>query len=154
MVEILPATIADLDRLVHLENELFISDRIPRRQFRYLLTKANSIVAKIGQKEKLVGYLVLLKRSNSRRLRIYSIGISREARNRGYGQELVRFAERIAQQNGLQRLTLEVCEHNNTALQLYQKAGFSPYGIKPHYYEDGCNALLLEKEIFPEGSNP
>jgi len=154
MVEILPTTIADLDDLVHLENELFISDRIPRRQFRYLLTKANSIVVKIEQEEKLAGYLVLLKRINSRRLRIYSIGISREARNRGYAQELVRFAERIAQQNGLKRLTLEVCEHNKSALQLYRKAGFSQCGTKPHYYEDGCNALLLEKEIFPEDSNP
>ncbi|MFV0438707.1 MAG: GNAT family N-acetyltransferase [Desulfopila sp.] len=144
---IVPATLADLDDLVGLENEVFASDRIPRRQFRYLLTKAHSIVVKIDDADQLAGYLILLLRRNSRRLRIYSIGISAGARNRGYGRRLVQFAEDVARLRGLTRLTLEVCEHNVAALSLYRRTGFLAYGIRPDYYQDGCTALLLAKEI-------
>lgn len=147
MVKILPATINDLEQLVALENELFTSDRIPRRQFRYLLTRANAITVKIDQEDKLAGYLILLRRRRSYNIRIYSIGISKWAQGRGYAQEMVRFAEKVAEENGLRYVTLEVCEKNNSAIRLYEKAGFSKYGDKPEYYEDGCNALLLRKEI-------
>jgi len=150
MVQIIPATIADLEQLLHLEDELFTGDRISRRQFRYLLTRANAIAAKILQDEALVGYILLLRRRNSNNLRIYSIGISGQARHRGYGQALIRFAEKTAEQIGCRHLTLEVCEHNNSAIKLYTAAGFSRYGLKPGYYEDGCHALLLRKEIASE----
>lgn len=150
MVQICPATIADLQPLVDLENELFTSDRIPRRQFRYLLTKANAISVKIVEDGTLAGYLILLRRRNSRNLRIYSIGISPAARQRGHGRRLVRFAEEAAADHNLPSLTLEVRERNNGAIRLYTAAGFYQYGRKAGYYEDGCTALLLRKDIGPK----
>lgn len=153
-MQILPATIADLTQLVALENELFTSDRIPRRQFRYLLTKANAVTVKIEQKGKLAGYLVLLKRKNSRNLRIYSIAIRVAAQNQGLAKALVRYAEQVAQDNRYRSITLEVCEHNSSAVKLYRGAGFSQYGTKPGYYEDGCTALLLRKEIVNKDETP
>jgi len=150
MVQIIPATIADLEQLLDLEDELFTADRISRRQFRYLLTRANAIAAKILQDGTPVGYILLLRRRNSRNLRIYSIGISARAQRRGYGQALLRFAETAAADNGCRYLTLEVCEHNSSAIKLYTAAGFSRHGLKPGYYEDGCTALLLRKEIASE----
>jgi len=150
MAQILPATIADLDALVTLEHELFTADRIPRRQFRYLLTKANAVVVKTEQKGKLAGYLILLRRSRSQNLRIYSIGISSWARHLGYGRELVSFAEHFAREKGLRFVTLEVCDQNKDAIRLYERAGFQRYGQKLGYYEDGCNALCMRKEIFLE----
>lgn len=150
MSRIIPATIADLDALVALEHELFTSDRIPRRQFRYLLTRANAVAVKIEQEGRLAGYLILLRRRRSHNLRIYSIGISTWARHLGYGRELVHFAEQFAWQNGLRYVTLEVCNQNMAAIRLYEGAGFQPCGEKPGYYEDGCNALCMRKEIFTQ----
>ena len=48
------AALDDLDALVGIENRCFDSDRIPRRNFRYLLTKANAATLV----ERPVAYLV------------------------------------------------------------------------------------------------
>lgn len=147
MAQIRPATLDDLQKLVDLENELFTSDRIPRRQFRYLLTKAHGLIVKIDQDGILAGYLILLQRRNCSNLRIYSIGISPVAQRQGYARILVKFAEETAAQNNLKSVTLEVCEHNIAAIKLYMAAGFKVYGQKEDYYEDGCTALLLRKDL-------
>jgi ribosomal protein S18 acetylase RimI-like enzyme len=147
MAQISPATIADLPNLVDLENTLFSSDRIPPRQFRYLLTRANGIAVKIEEKGVLAGYLILLKRRNCGNLRIYSIGISPAAQHRGHARSLVEYAVETARKLQLKRVTLEVCEHNSAALRLYAAAGFYAYGRKTGYYQDGCTALLLRKDI-------
>lgn len=147
MAQISPATVADLQNLIELENILFSSDRIPPRQFRYLLTRANGITVKIEEKGMLAGYLILLKRRHCSNLRIYSIGINPAAQRRGYAGSLVDHAIETAAKLQLRYVTLEVCEHNSAALKLYTRAGFYRYGRKIGYYQDGCTALLLRKDI-------
>lgn len=147
MVQISPAAIADLQNLIELENTLFSSDRISRRQFRYLLTRANGIAVKIEEKGVIVGSLILLRRRNCGNLRIYSIGIDPAAQNRGHARRLVGYALETAARLHLERVTLEVCEHNTAAIQLYTSTGFYQYGRRTDYYQDGCTALLLRKDI-------
>jgi ribosomal protein S18 acetylase RimI-like enzyme len=147
MVQISPAAIADLPKLIELENMLFSSDRIPPRQFRYILSRANGITVKIEENGMLAGYLILLKRRNCGNLRIYSIGINPAAQHRGYARSLVDYAIQTAAKLRLRRVTLEVCEHNSAALKLYAGAGFYRYGVKIGYYQDGCTALLLRKDL-------
>jgi ribosomal protein S18 acetylase RimI-like enzyme len=147
MLAITPATPYDLQRLTELEEQLFSSDRISRRQFRYLLTRANGIVIKAESVETLQGYMVLLKRKNSRNLRIYSIGVAPHARNQGMAGRLLSYVEETARHHQRNRLILEVCMHNESAIRLYKNAGFIEYGRKINYYEDGCTALLLHKII-------
>lgn len=150
MAPIVPADLGDLPHLTALENQSFSCDRISRRQFRYLMTKANSIIVKAVHHGTLAGYMVLLKRKNSRKLRIYSISVALSARKQGIGRELLAHAEKLATTCHCCQLTLEVCEHNSSALQLYRDAGFHQYGLKKNYYEDGCTALLLKKNIVVE----
>ena len=147
MIAIIPATPYDLQRLTELEEQLFSSDRISRRQFRYLLTRANSIVVKAESVETLLGYMVLLKRKNSRNLRIYSIGVATHARNQGMAGKLLNYVEEMARHHQRNRLILEVCIHNESAIRLYKNVGFIEYDRKTNYYEDGCTALLLHKII-------
>ena len=148
MVAITPATLVDLHRLIELEGQLFSSDRISNRQFKYLLAKANSIFVKAEHLDHILGYMVLLKRKNSRGLRIYSVGVSESARKQGVGRRLLTYAEHLTTLHCCTRLTLEVCEHNAAAIQLYSNFGFSVFGQKVNYYQDGCTALLLKKTIY------
>lgn len=153
MTAISPANPDDLPLLSELEEQLFASDRISHRQFKYLLTKANSIVVKAGSVEICLGYMVLLKRKNCRNLRIYSIGVARHARRQGLALRFIKYAEQVARNRHYNRLTLEVCEHNESALKMYKSAGFVEYGKKTNYYEDSCNALLLHKILsLPEST--
>lgn len=147
MIAISRATLSDLQLLTELEVQLFSSDIISRRQFKYLLTKANSIVVKAESGEKFIGYMVLLKRRNSRSLRIYSIGVATHARNQGVAGKFLSCAEQEARNHECNRLTLEVAVNNESAIKLYRKADYIEYGQKPNYYEDGCTALLFHKKI-------
>jgi len=145
MVVIAPATLSDLPLLTELETDLFVNERISRRQFRYLLTKANSIVIKAENSGTLLGYLVLLNRVTSSNLRIYSIGVAGSVRNQGIARSLLQYAEQVARSQHKSQLTLEVCENNHPAIKLYYDIGYCLYGRKTNYYEDGCTALLLRK---------
>lgn len=152
MVQISPIVPADISELMDLEISSFTSDRFSRRQFSYLITKANSIAVKTLKNDILSGYMILLKRKNSRKLRIYSICVAPAARQRGLGRKLLEYAEKSAYRLQCNCLTLEVCRHNHTARNLYGAAGFNMVGRKSAYYESGCTALLLHKQL-PEIHN-
>jgi len=146
-VHLAPAEPSDIPQLTALEDQSFSSDRISPRQFRYLLTKANSIVVKAVDHETVTGYMVLLKRKTSSKLRLYSIGVAPSSRKKGIARALLTYAEKIATNYHCKQLTLEVCEHNTSAVQLYLDTGFNQYGLKKNYYEDGCTALLWKKNL-------
>jgi ribosomal protein S18 acetylase RimI-like enzyme len=154
MIHIASAELTDLERLEHLEKQLFPGDRISSRQFRYLLNRANGFVLKAEQRGVLVGSIILLKRKKSDKLRIYSLGVAQAARKQGVAGELLRHAEKVAFTCGCNMLTLEVCEHNQPAIRLYRNAGFGLFGRKEKYYEDGCTALQMNKIIHPEDIRP
>lgn len=141
------AELADVPALMGLENRLFTSDNISRRQFRYLLTKANSVAVKLTEKNILYGYLILLKRKRCSNLRIYSICVDTGAQHKGFGRLLLSYAEEVAERDKHSCVTLEVCENNSAAIRFYQAAGYARVGQKTGYYEDGCTALLFKKDI-------
>lgn len=145
--QISPVEPYDLSRLCSIEEQIFNYDRITRRQFRYLLTKANGNMVKAEYNGELAGYMVLLRRKCCSSMRIYSLGVVKSARKRGIARNLLAYAEMSALHHRLDRLTLEVCENNDCAMRLYYYAGFRLYGRKSDYYENGCSALLLKKSV-------
>jgi ribosomal protein S18 acetylase RimI-like enzyme len=150
MVHISPATLGDLQPLIDLEKAIFTYDKISRRQFRYLLTEANGFMIKIENQEMLLGYMMLLRRKSSRNMRVYSICIRDEARNLGYGRRLLSYAEETAIADNCNSISLEVSVDNVAAQRLYETVGFTVYGKKLNYYDDGGTALLLRKELVCE----
>ncbi len=150
MVHISPATLGDLQPLIDLEKAIFTYDKISRRQFRYLLTEANGFMIKIENQEMLLGYMMLLRRKSSRNIRIYSICIRDEARNLGYGRRLLSYAEETAIADNCNSISLEVSVENIAAQRLYESVGFTAYGKKMNYYDDGGAALLLKKQLVCE----
>jgi ribosomal protein S18 acetylase RimI-like enzyme len=78
---------------------------------------------------------------------LYSIAVAPQARKLGIARQLLDFAGRVAAQHRCSSIILEVCESNSGAMQLYISAGFTEYGEKPGYYEDGCTAKLYSKSI-------
>ncbi len=152
MMQIVVAGPADIDALVQMEGLLFSGDRITRRQFGYLLTKAKGIVVKAEQEGDIAGYMILLKRKKSDRLRVYSIGVAPSHRKQGLGRAMIRYAEKYGKDHGYSQLSLEVCEYNESAVQLYKATGFSVISRRDNYYEDGCTALQMVKKLIVEDS--
>lgn len=148
-----PATLADLDQLVVLEQRLFETDKFSRKNLRYLIKRATVIVVRTEKERNIIGYAILLGRRNSRKARIYSLGVAESVSRRGIGTQLVCTLEAIATLRNCTSLTLEVSDTNKAALLFYYKHGFKQYGFRYSYYKDGGHALLMRKDLsnsFPD----
>ncbi|MEI6157368.1 MAG: ribosomal protein S18-alanine N-acetyltransferase [Atribacterota bacterium] len=76
---------------------------------------------------------------------ITTFAIHPSYRKQGYGKKIFRYALDYTKMKGCQEILLEVRITNVTAQELYQHFGFTPYGTRKHYYNDGEDALLMKK---------
>lgn len=75
------------------------------------------------------------------------IAVHPEARRTGLGRALVTTGLHAAACQGSERCLLEVGRANAAAIALYRALGFTDYGIRPAYYADGQDALLMERPV-------
>jgi len=144
------ATIQDLPALLTLEAEAFTGDRISQRSFRHLLTKANAISLVDEDDAGLCGYVTVLFNRATALARLYSIAVAPRCRGRRKGELLLGAAEDASRQRGCSALRLEVRPDNATARGLYGKGGYRSIGVYERFYEDGADAVRLEKQLSTE----
>ncbi len=137
----------DLPDILRIENESFNSEAFSKQQFIRHLKNPNSFFLAAVLKSKIAGYIILLKRSGSKNLRIYSIAVSKESRNRHIGTLLLNISEKIAEAENKTAITLEVSINNPGAIAFYNKHGFTISGRISVYYLDGSDALKMIKYI-------
>jgi ribosomal protein S18 acetylase RimI-like enzyme len=147
-----PASPADLDELEQLEQACFTSDLLSRERLRHWISAANGILlvaATPGRDGTVMGSCLVLTRRNSRKARLYSIATAPAARGQGLGAKLLAAAEHAARQRGCCCMRLEVAEDNSRAIELYLSQGYTRFGFIPLFYQDGRNALRLQKPLQP-----
>lgn len=137
----------DVNEIVELENASFSSDAFSKKRFLYLISKANSEFIIVRKEHNLVAYLIILKRKNSIRYRIYSLAIAKEAQGKGLAKRLLNYAEQQAKKELKREISLEVSENNLSAINLYKSQSYQVIGVKENYYSDGNNALLMLKRL-------
>jgi ribosomal-protein-alanine acetyltransferase len=142
---------ADIAALAALES-LFPGDRLSRASFRHLLTRGHAGVWVRTERDRVVGNAVVLYRHGSRRARLYSLVTHPDCRGRGIGAQLLARAERAARERGCERMTLEVRPDNTAALALYRRCGYAETGRRRGFYEDGSDALCLERPLSASGN--
>lgn len=143
------ATLADLDALIALEAQCFQTDRLTRRQFRYMLTKANAAILVFESEGVLLGYALLLFSRGTSMARLYSIAVAEDARGRGVGRSLVEAAEHEARDRDCAYLRLEIRKDNAASQGLFRSMGYKQFGEYDDYYEDHMDALRFEKSLAP-----
>jgi ribosomal protein S18 acetylase RimI-like enzyme len=139
------AGIEDLDELVRLENCAFPGDRISRRSFRRLLTRAHATTIVDAERRSLQGYVTLLYRAGAPTARLYSIAVDAEARGKGVGRRLVAAAEKDARAHDCTRVKLEIREDNRASIGLFLATGYEQFAHEADYYEDGTRGLFFHK---------
>ncbi|MEN0050447.1 MAG: GNAT family N-acetyltransferase [Bacteroidota bacterium] len=102
-------------------------------------------IATIGQT--LVGVLILLK-IESNILEIKNIAVAPDFQGKGYGKQLVRFAEKIARQQGYQKLLIGTGNSSIGQLALYQKMGFEMDHLKKNFFIENYSEPIIENGIF------
>lgn len=74
---------------------------------------------------------------------IMNIAIASPYRRQGVGSLLMDALKRKACALGITKMTLEVAEGNKSAIEFYFKHSFIFFGIRPNYYPNKENALIL-----------
>ena len=72
-----------------------------------------------------------------------NVAVRPDRKRQGIARRLLIAAFADALDRGVEHLTLEVRVSNDQARNLYQQLGFAPVGLRPRYYPDGEDALIL-----------
>ncbi len=148
LVKIRPAKVADISALIEVENLCFSYDQLGRRNFHWMIQKANSLFLVIEYKTKIIGYGLVLINSGTSLARLYSICTLKEYQGHGLATELIEELEdRASYQKDCAYLRLEVKSDNKNAIKLYEKLGYRKFMEKAQYYDDGRAAFCYEKRI-------
>lgn len=142
-------TMDELDRLCQIEQEHFNTDRLSKRQFKRFIAQGAVWGAFLG--EDFVSYCIVLSRRNSLSLRLYSIVVVTQYQGQGIWQSLLdNVIYQLLKTKAFTHLTLEVAKTNQRAIRAYHKYGFVQIGMKPQYYQDGTDALIMRKALQAE----
>lgn len=141
------ATTADLPALLVLEAEAFGTDAWGERALREELGGGRrAVVADDGEgvvegyaASRVAGDVVDLER----------IVVRRDARRRGTGGALL--DDLLAHTGGAERMLLEVSSANRAALSFYAGRGFRRIDVRPRYYRDGSDAVVMGRALAPGG---
>ncbi len=145
------AQLDDLDSLLHLENQVFTSDNINRRQMKRFIQSRHCLLFVAKENDKLAGYALVLFNQATQLARIYSIAVSPDFRGQGVADKLLILCEQHTVERGYITLRLEVREDNFAAIRLYKKHGFKPLKTLIHYYDDLIDGLRMQKRLGTSG---
>jgi ribosomal protein S18 acetylase RimI-like enzyme len=149
-VLIRPATADDTDALVGIETRAFVTDRLSRRAFRYLLSKANAVtLVEAAETGPVRGYAIVLFNRGTSLARLYSIAVDPRYQRLGLGSALLKAAIAAARDYAAAYLRLEVRADAEATQAFYRAHGFRKFGLQPHYYEDDVAAVRMEKSLAP-----
>ena len=141
------ATEDDLHKIMEIERASFKrADTFPRALFQKYLRELNDGFFVILDKSKsIVGYAILGEKDGKGYL--ISIAIHPQRRNQGFATSLLKFLESKCNEKGFTEITLEVRVDNKKAIEIYRKLGFVEVEKKKCFYEDGADALVMEKRL-------
>ncbi len=145
-----PAVLDDLDQLVVLENRCFDTDRLSRRSFRHMLTRANASTLIHDRDGRITGYALVLYSRGTALSRLYSIAVDADERGRGVGRALLAAAEEEALARGCVSMRSEVRRDNARSIALFEAFGYTPFEELENYYEDHMDALRFERTLAPQ----
>lgn len=143
-VAIVPATWRDLNALRHLEQICFPQDAWPLWDLIGVLTLPNIVRLKALLDGQMVGFIAGDIRAAQRLAWIATVGVLPEHRGRGIGTTLLLACEaKLA----VPSVRLNVRLSNHAAIRLYERYDYQRVGLWPGYYQDGEDALVMEKRL-------
>ena len=78
---------------------------------------------------------------------VTNIVTKKDKRGNNIGTLMLEEIINIAKDKNMKSITLEVNVNNNIAINLYKKYDFKEVGIRPKYYNNADDAIIMTKEI-------
>ena len=130
----------DLEQVMEIEEELF-SVPWTKEGFLTFLMKDNAMFLVVEEKGQILGYCGLLTVLDEGD--VTNVAVRKERQREGIGHFLMDSLIRLAEQQGVTTIHLEVRVGNETAIRLYERMGFKRDGIRRKYYTDPVEDALL-----------
>ncbi len=132
--------VEDLDQVMEIETALFSPPWTKEGFFTYL-TRKDAMFLVVEEKEKIIAYCGLLMVLDEGD--ITNVAVHPNRQREGIGHFLMDSLIRLAEQQGITMIHLEVRVGNDTAIRLYERMGFTRDGIRKKYYTDPVEDALL-----------
>lgn len=140
-------TETDIDKIKALETDCDLS---PWSAFDYQkeIRRPDSIGLIARYEDQAAGFIIM-RGNEAHEAEIYNIGVGKQYRKKGIGQNLLNEAIRIAKADWkIISVWLEVRESNQNAADFYQKRGFEIIGQRRNFYTNPSeNALLMRLDV-------
>ena len=143
-MEIVKASILDLTALRKLEIESFAKDAWPLFDLIAVLTFPDVIRFKAVEDAQMVGFVAGDPRPREGWGWVATIAVDSRYQRRGIGRALLHACEKKL---GVPRARLTVRLSNHGAITMYEKDSYKSIDLLKGYYNDGEDALLMEKEL-------
>jgi len=122
-----------------------------RSMFAGELSKASSVCLGAFDEEtgELIGYLIVSRYVDA--WHVMNIAVDPNVRRAGVATALLRRLFELTSRDGRRGYTLEVRVSNTGAINLYERLGFQPRGIRRGYYTDNReDALIMWRDPQPQ----
>jgi ribosomal-protein-alanine N-acetyltransferase len=148
-VTIRPLQLRDLPAIEAIERDSY-STPWSRSMFAGELSKASSVcLGALEDDEELVGYLIVSRYVDA--WHVMNIAVDPNRRRAGVATALLERLFDLTAGDGRRGYTLEVRVSNHAAIDLYQRLGFQPRGIRRGYYTDNReDALIMWRDPQPQ----
>ena len=80
------------------------------------------------------------------KLRVLILVLQDDYQKKGIGKDLMNMMIEASNSFGIKKVTLEV-RKDSEAIKFYRKLGFSSVDVLPCYYQDGCDGIVMEKQL-------
>lgn len=147
-IQIIPATLRDLNPLRHLEKVCFLQDAWSLFDLVAVLTFPNVIRLKAVHNGEMIGFIAGDPRPSEGFSWIATVGVLPDYQRQGIGRRLLHLCE---DQLPTARVRLSVRISNENAIQLYRNEGYQTINIWESYYNDGSDAVVMEKNRVMRG---
>ena len=143
-MEIVTASILDLNSLRKLENESFGKDAWPLLDLIAVLTFSEVIRLKAVEDGQMAGFIAGDPHPREGWGWIATVAVDPRYRRRGIGRALLHACEAKL---GVPRSRLTVRISNEVAISMYKKDGYATTEIWNNYYNDGEDGMVMEKVL-------
>jgi len=123
-----------------------------RRELAFYLARKRGFTLVAALAGRILGFVVV-DRDRQGQAHVITIDVLPEARRSGLGSRLMATAEERLRTLGCSVVFLETAVDNAAALAFYKRHGYTVIHTIPRYYLDSIDALVLSKELTPQGSD-
>ena len=142
---LVPFKVDHIDEVHAIERESFLSPWSKNQLLSYCGDQGKGKSFIYIKEKNIIGYL--MSQRVLEEIHIHNIAVTKEYRRKCIGSKMLVDLFDYSSEQGVSKLCLEVKDSNIPAIQFYMSHGFAPVGERKKYYDDGSNAILMDRTI-------